>query len=252
VASRLRQTAERRFQAGDIAILDVNVARASLARVRSDRKSADAALASALAELRVVLGSEVPLQVAGSLGAVDPTPTSLLEAALARPELKELEAAIREAEADIQLGQSFQKPEFGIGAQYAREEGDQIITGGIRITFPSFNRGQELRSVGSARVARLRGDLERARARIRVEVEAAQGIYALRQDAQRVLEAEALPGLDENDALASRSYEVGQIGLAELLLLRREVIETRFQHLDALLETALARINLLTSAGVLR
>jgi cobalt-zinc-cadmium efflux system outer membrane protein len=150
------------------------------------------------------------------------------------------------------LGQSFQKPEFGIGAQYAREEGDQIITGGIRITFPSFNRGQELRSVGSARVARLRGDLERARARIRVEVEAAQGIYALRQDAQRVLEAEALPGLDENDALASRSYEVGQIGLAELLLLRREVIETRFQHLDALLETALARINLLTSAGVLR
>jgi cobalt-zinc-cadmium efflux system outer membrane protein len=252
LATRIRQTAERRYQAGDIAVLDVNVARAALARVRSDRKTADAELAAGLGGLRAVLGLDAPVQVTGALATTEPAPANLLETALLRPELKELDAAIREAEAEIRLGQSFQKPEFGLGAQFARDEGDRILSGGLKISFPAFNSGQELRATGTARATRLRADLERARTRIRLEVEAAEQTYALRRDAVRLLETEALPGLDENDQLASRSYEVGQIGLAELLLLRREVLETRFQYLDALLEAGLARIDLLTSAGVLR
>jgi hypothetical protein len=35
-------------------------------------------------------------------------------------------------------------------------------------------------------------------------------------------------------------------------LIRREILDTRFQYLDALLEAALARIDLDASAGVLR
>jgi cobalt-zinc-cadmium efflux system outer membrane protein len=252
LAVRVRQTAERRYQAGDIAVLDVNVARAGLARVRSDRKTADAELAAALGDLKAVLGLDTPVQLSGTLAAAEPPPSSLLETALLRPELKELDAAVREAEAEIRLGQSFQKPEFGVGAQFARDEGDRVLSGGLKISFPAFNSGQELRATGTARANRLRADLERARTRIRLEVEAAEQTYSLRRDAVRVLETEALPGLDENDALASRSYEVGQIGLAEMLLIRRDILETRFQYIDALLEASLARIDLLTTAGVLR
>ena len=36
------------------------------------------------------------------------------------------------------------------------------------------------------------------------------------------------PGLDENDALTTRSFDVGQIGLPDVLLIRREILETRF------------------------
>jgi cobalt-zinc-cadmium efflux system outer membrane protein len=67
-----------------------------------------------------------------------------------------------------------------------------------------------------------------------------------------VLETDAIPGLDENEQLTTRSFDVGQIGLPDLLLIRREILDTRFQYLDALLEAALARIDLDTSAGVLR
>jgi cobalt-zinc-cadmium efflux system outer membrane protein len=67
-----------------------------------------------------------------------------------------------------------------------------------------------------------------------------------------VLEADAVAGLDENERLTTRSFEVGQLGLPELLLIRREILETRFQHLDALLEAALARVNLDASAAILR
>jgi hypothetical protein len=45
---------------------------------------------------------------------------------------------------------------------------------------------------------------------------------------------------------------VGQLGLPELLLIRREILDTRFQYLDALLEAALARIELDASAAILR
>jgi outer membrane protein TolC len=70
--------------------------------------------------------------------------------------------------------------------------------------------------------------------------------------AVRALEADAIPGLDENEQLTTRSFEVGQIGLPDLLLIRRETFDTRFQYLDALLEAALARIDLDASAGILR
>ncbi len=76
--------------------------------------------------------------------------------------------------------------------------------------------------------------------------------FNLRPAAVRVLEMEAIPGLDENETLTTRSFEVGQLGLPELLLIRREILETRFQYLDALFEAALAKIDLDASAGVLR
>ncbi len=67
-----------------------------------------------------------------------------------------------------------------------------------------------------------------------------------------MLATDAIPGLDENEALTARSFEVGQLGLPELLLIRREILDTRVQYLDALLEAALARIDLDASAGMLR
>ena len=126
------------------------------------------------------------------------------------------------------------------------------MLGGMTVTLPMFSRGQEQRAVGSARAARLRADLDAARARVHLEVRAAFDAYNRRLAAIRVLEADAIPGLDENEQLTTRSFEVGQLGLPELLLIRRELLETRSQYLDALLEAALARIDLDTSAAILR
>ena len=124
--------------------------------------------------------------------------------------------------------------------------------GGMTVTLPMFSKGQEQRAVGSARAARLRAELDAARMRVQIEVRAAFDAYNRRLAAVRVLEAEAIPGLDENEQLTTRSFEVGQLGLPDLLLIRREISDTRAQYLDALLEAALARIDLDASAGILR
>jgi cobalt-zinc-cadmium efflux system outer membrane protein len=253
LASAVHSAADRRFRAGDIAVLDVNLAKASLARVRADREDAGAAKAVALGELRQLLNLGAEIDVEGKLSAPpDADLTKALEASAQRPELRALEAGIEEAEAEVRLGRSFAKPEYGVGMRYAHEEGDQIVLGGITVTLPLFSSGQEHRAVGSARAARLRAELDAARARVHQEVRSAAAVYERRLSSVRVLEADAMPRLDENERLTARSFDVGQLGLPELLLIRHELLDTRFQYLDALLEAALARIDLDASAAILR
>jgi outer membrane protein, heavy metal efflux system len=253
LASSVYATADRRFKAGDIAVLDVNIARTSLARVRAEREGAEASKALALGELRQLLRLENDVGVEGSLALPGPNDlTAALQTASQRPELRGLEAAIAEAEAELRVGLSFTKPEYGVGVRYSREEGDQIVLGGMTVTLPMFSKGQEQRAVGSARAARLRAELDAARTRVQLEVRAAFDAYNRRIAGVRILEAEAIPGLDENEQLTTRSFEVGQLGLPELLLIRREFLDTRSQYLDALLEAALARVDLDASAWILR
>ena len=253
LAANVHSVADRRYKAGDIAVLDVNIARASLARVRAEREAAEAVRALAVGDLKQLLRLDGDIRVEGEFrGTGEPDLNVLLQAAAQRPELRALEAGVQEAQADVQLGRSFSRPEYGVGVRYAREEGDQIVLGGVTVTLPVFSKGQELQAVGSARAARLRAELDAARARLQLQVRSAFEAYSRRMAAIRVLETDAIPGLDENVTLTTRSFEVGQLGLPELLLIRREILDTRFQYLDALLEAALARIDLDASAGVLR
>ena len=67
LAASVYATADRRFKAGDIAVLDVNIARTSLARVRAEREGAEASKALALGELRQLLRLENDVGVEGSL-----------------------------------------------------------------------------------------------------------------------------------------------------------------------------------------
>ena len=196
---------------------------------------------------------EEDIAVAGALER--PTEVDLnvvLEAASQRAELRALEAGVQEADAQARLGDTFAKPEYGLGVRYSREEGDQIVLGGVTLTLPMFAKGQELRAVGTARAARLRAELEAVRMRVRVEVRMAFDAYNRRLASVRVLETDAISSLDENETLTTRSFEVGQLSLPELLLIRREILDTRSQYLDALLEAVLARIDLDASAALLR
>jgi cobalt-zinc-cadmium efflux system outer membrane protein len=253
LAASIHQIADRRFRAGDIAILDVNLARGALARVRAQREGAQANYESALGELKALLGIEGPLMLQGTLlTAVQPDLAAVLATAKERPFLKALEAAVREAEAETRLGQSFARPDFGAGLTYKREESANVVFGSVTVSLPIFAKGQEQRASGTARANRLRAELAAGTRTVGIEVAAAYEEYLRRRAAVGVLEADALPGLDENEMLATRSFEAGQLGLPELLLTRREILDTRFDYLEALLEAALARVRLDARAAVLK
>jgi len=253
LANNVLQIADRRFQAGDVAVLDVNIARSAAARIRAERQGVVAERSILIGELRELLQLEDDIELRGDLpSAAQVDRAAITDAASRRPELRALEAAIREADAEQEFGRSFTRADYGFATRYQREEGDNIVLGGLTLTLPMFSKGQGPVAAGLARATRLKAELSAARIRIGIEVTAALQAYDSRAEAVRILERDALPGLDESVTLATRSFEVGQIGLAELLLIRREIIDTRTQYVEALLEAALARIELDARAGVLR
>ena len=253
IARSIYDVADRRFRGGDLAVLDVNLARAALARARAERAAGEAEQAAVLGSLRALLRFDAPLVVRGDLTeGSPPDPVTLAVAVAQRPELRVLEAGVREAEAEVALSRTYSKPNYGLGLRYQREGIDHIVMGGFSVTLPVFSKGQEFGATGIARAGRLRAELEAARSRVRIELQAALDAYSGRVAAARTLAADAIPGLEETDALTTRSFDVGQIGLPDVLSIRRELLETRSQYLSAQLEVARARVTVDAAAGVLR
>jgi len=246
---------QRRHQAGDVGILDVNVATAALARARSGVQAQGAVRDASVGALRQTLGMDAdePLSVRGDLR---DRPHYVLSALLARaaerPDLRALAAGAREAQADQRLGRALTWPNLGLGARYEREDGNNVGMGTVTLTLPVFERGQGLRAEAAARERHAQLALEADRRTVSVAVQTAFTVYQRREDAVTELERNALPGLDDNEALARRSYAAGQLSLAELLLIRREILETKSEHLSRLLEAAVAGVELEASAGVLQ
>jgi cobalt-zinc-cadmium efflux system outer membrane protein len=58
--------------------------------------------------------------------------------------------------------------------------------------------------------------------------------------------------LEDNESLALKSFEAGEIDLGDLLLIRREILETRLAYLDRLLDASLTHFELEAAAGVLQ
>jgi len=255
VSSGFLEIAERRYQAGDIPILEVNLARNAAARARAELISGRAELANSLGDLRVLLGMppEEDLVVSGDLTAPKKYDLPVLvSTAEDRPDIRVLESELQGAIADVRLGNTFKSPDFGLAARYQRDQGDNVVEGGIRVTLPIFSRGQELTATGSARANRIRGELAAIKTAIQSEIKAAFDAYTYRTEASQELARLALPSLSENETLARRSYEEGEIGLAELLLIQRETLDTRLAYVNTLLDMAIAGVDLEFKSGVLR
>ena len=255
LATEFSETAQKRYDAGNIPVLEVNLAKTSAVRARSEVRGATADFAEALGDLRVFLGMgpEESLSVRGDLREQKQYELdSLLAAAPERPDLKALAAEVREAEADVRLGAGFKWPEVGVGGKYLRDEGNNIVQGGLKITLPVFSKGQEAQATGNARAARVRTELESAQRTVRSEVRTAFEIQKFRRETVEELERAALPGVEENDTLARRSYEEGEINLPELIFIRREILETKLSYANSLLEAGLACLEVEFRAGVLR
>jgi cobalt-zinc-cadmium efflux system outer membrane protein len=253
-AQDIFQAAWRRFEAGDVPVVDANVARVALARARSSVVGVEGEEAARLGELRALLGlpADAALEITGDLNALAHQPLEMPPAPPERPDVTALAEELEEARAELRLADAAAWPDISLGVRYEREGNESAIVGGLHVPLPFFHRGQEARVTSSARVRLLQQALEAARRVRDAQVEAALAQYRKNREALEVLEREALPLLTENESLARKSYDSGEMGLAEFLLVRRDVLDARADYLDRLLETALSRAHLAAQLGVLR
>ena len=254
VSVDVARAAERRFQAGDVPILDVNLARGAAAKAAAESARADARRQVALGALAERLGLTGTIDPAGRLAEFSrPRDVSALLAGLDDlPDMQRLAAEQLETAADRQVRTTLTRPVFGVSAVYQRDQGANILLGGLSVTLPVFNSGQGLDATTAARARRITLEAQLVRSALDTRVRTLWAAHGTQHTALGAFERDAMPGLDDSESLARRSYEAGQISLAEWLLLRRELLDTRLSHVDLLFSVALAGTELDSVAGVLR
>jgi cobalt-zinc-cadmium efflux system outer membrane protein len=256
VSAEMVRIAEARHKAGDVAVLDVNAARATAARSRAEIREADAVRESSIGALRALLGLSSS-EMAGVRGALHDAlrqygDAELLAQAQDRPDLRARLREIDQTEAEIRLGNALRWPAVGVGTEYKREELANVVMGGLSVSVPVFQHGQGTQVEAAARARRLRLGLAEARKAIENEVRTGLEVYRARLESVAELQEHALPLLEENEALARRSYEAGERPFSDWMLARKEALETKREHLDRLLEAAVAAVELETAAGILQ
>ena len=249
LADAAETTARQRARAGDVAEFEVNLARGEVARAKSAVVSAKGDRARARAQLAAVLGLSIgDVSVTGDL-----TDRKLLEgtttAPTTRPDLRALAQEVELARAEAAVARAERWPSLDLRITYEHERDADIVLGGIAIALPLFEHGQ-----GDAARARARGRRAEVELGIRstfanAQLAGARETHAAAVAAVQILEQEALPLSIENETAASASYRAGKIELGTLLVIRREVLDTRREHLDRLLDAALAAVDLWIARG---
>ncbi|MFO0547745.1 MAG: TolC family protein [Polyangiaceae bacterium] len=256
VAELLQQAvtaSDKRVQAGDASAVEASVARAALARAKSNLRAAGADLQSELGALRLLLGLEpdVELTLQGDLDNLPDADLDVLHTkALARPDLQSIQAEARIAQANIDLGDALAYPDIGIGVVYQLEGTDaHTLLATFSITLPFSDRGQGVTAAARARGARVAAQSALRTSSATAEVDTAYRVYLERRGAVSALEPDTVGGYLAAVAAETRAFEVGEATVEQLIALRRELVEAELERIDTKLQASLAYLALRHAAG---
>lgn len=254
LARQLHDSEQRRIEAGEGKPLQASAARLRLAEAQRRVLVAQANRDTAGVRLAELLGlppsTEISLQ--GELPNVEriAEPGALVSKALqSRPELGSAAYRLEGADAAVELAEAEALPDVGVGVFYEQEEGAHIVTAGVRVPLPFFERNQGARQRKTATRERLVA--ERDALRLAIESEARRALIAYQRAATAVslYDAEVLRTQAETLALLRRALAAGEVGIPDVLIVHREMLEGREGYLDARLELAHARARVLAAAG---
>jgi len=252
----LLRTAERRRDAGEIGDPDVALLRVAVARARRAVTTAEAARDTAATTLKGILGipAERPVDLTGDLSSIgsEYTDALLRETPTERPELLATDAALRSSRAEVDAEQRAAWPVPVLRTTYQREEGANVFLVGLGLPLPFFQRNQGPIAVAEARTRRLEAERDALLVRVDTERRTAQRRYRAALEGLRILETDAVPAIEESLRLTQRAFDLGQSDLTRVLVVQRELADTRRDQFDALLELADAGLALQRAMGVLR
>ena len=245
-----------KFDAGDVAALEVNVAVVRYGQTRKETFDAEENVTQALLELRRLIGLQESFNPEGKLepAVAPPTAAAVLEQALAsRPDLLARRYELQRAESELALvrRQNFPNPTVGLSF-YREASGDKTVLGGISIPFPVFNRRQgELTSLDARRL-QIRSELTALEKEIRKEVDQAVSRWQTAQRNIKLYQHDILDQTEENFRLLEAAYRQRAIDLPRILIMGTDLVTARRSYLDALLSLREATISLEEISGEVR
>ena len=248
----------KRVAAGEDSRLDGNLAQVEAERGRNQL----AALGEQLTESRAELASALQMapeslpEVDGELAPrVGPyTLDQLLANAANRPRLRALELRETAARNRLNLERAAAYPDITVGVSSGREGAsdsrEKLVGFSVSLPLPLFRRNAG--GIGRATTELTQAQIERQAAGRDTPAQVRTlwlKVESLRARVKR-LENAVLASLDENQRLSSISYRAGEIGLLQLIVVNRQVLDGRRDLLDARTELRLATIALEAAAGL--
>lgn len=246
----------KRLEAGEIGRLDANLARVEAERARNQLVQLDEQLTQARAELAGLLqlpAGELP-EAAGELRRdAGYRLEELLQSASRRRQLETFARREDAARSRLEFERASRYPDVTLGLFSGRDGPpnmrENVVGLNLSVPLPVFRRNEA--GVGRAMTELTQVQIERQAA----ERDAPAGVRTqwlrvaqLESRALRLRET-VLKVLGDNQRLSQIALREGEIGVAELLLVNRQVAETRRELLDAETELRLARVALERAAG---
>jgi cobalt-zinc-cadmium efflux system outer membrane protein len=240
LATRARDAARQRFEAGSAPRLELVQAQLATSQAENDATVARADAAAARAQLNMLLALPAdahpslttPLETVPLMPAAD----AVSRAARENAELHVVQRRVEEARARIDLAHALRAPDLTPEAAITRDAQPEFDTGwraAIAMTIPLFTTHLAGVRVEEAALAQVEAEEAAVHARIAAEVESAVSSATARREQLARYREEILPQALEVERMAQDSYSLGQTGIAALLQALQATRDARLRMLQA-------------------
>jgi cobalt-zinc-cadmium efflux system outer membrane protein len=256
LARRVRETAQTRFDSGDVPRLEVVQADLALAAAENEAVAIEGSAVAARARLNALLGQ--PLDTAQTLttaldaGAPVVASDVLEIARKGSAELAVFDRRIDEQRLRVALAQSLRVPDVTPSATLTHDAEPEFLYGwrvGVALTLPIFTTHKAGVFVEQATLDQLVAERRAALLRMTGDVTAAAVVAESQRLAYVRYRDQILPKADEVQRLAEDSYQLGQTGIAVLLQALQASRDVRLRSLDAIAQFQSAVADLERAVG---
>jgi len=247
----------KRVAAGEDSRLDGNLAKVEAERAQNQVSVLREQLVQARSELAALLqlpADNLP-EVGGYLDAIPVSYTldSLLASAANRPLLRAFDYREKAARSRLDLERAAVYPDVTLGLSSAREgpadSRDRITGLSVSLPLPLFRRNDTGIGRAMTELTQVQVQQQAVQRDARAQVLALWERWENLKTRVKRLSESVLPTLQENQHLSSVSFRAGEIGLLQLLLVNRQVLDGQRDLLDARTELRLTQVTLEAAAG---
>ena len=261
---------QARVNEGETAPIELNLLMVEVDRLRSRRALVEGRLKAALLRLKNLAGIPLnePLRLREDLATplLPPPPGSVevaIEIALRqRPDLKLARLNEEVAHAGLSLARALGTPEVTAFSRYSlsrssyddtpvgvRTDRDQLLTFGVSIGIPVFNRNQGAKAEAAAAISQTRTRREFVEAVVRSEVESAYARYEAAREAVGTFKQGVVARSNDNIRVIRSAYELGQFSIIDLITEQRRLMESQREFTEILVEQYRALADLQAALG---
>ncbi|MDE1997657.1 MAG: TolC family protein, partial [Burkholderiales bacterium] len=252
-AQALASTVKARFQKGDLARVDANLAQVEVLSAQSDLIAAEQAKQEAEAQFRALTAEVAPAVLSPELLTSSPSPTW---DGPSHPLLLQAQATVNWAQSRLAVVQASRRDAPEVALRLTNERADafepyhQAV--GVKVTVPLASDARSRQDGAEVRADLNQAEAEQALIQRQVQQEYVQAYQAWQLAQQQLALAQTRQSLSEdNGRLAQRAFDLGEADLPSLLrarTLQREA-DVAVKQQQVALELAVSR--LLQAQGVL-